>query len=255
MELEPTRPLNLRGGQDNLFETSKYPIPFEFNADVVSVFDNMINRSVPLYHEVSRTVVELAKRFYTDGSKIVDVGCSTGTTIEMLAHAFSRINKQVELIGVDPSRDMLDEAQSKLDPFSDQHKVSLVETEAHDASYENASVVIMNYTLQFIPVMERRSLLAKIQRQMRPGGMLFLSEKVRSNHAAVQEVTTLQYERFKEGAGYSRTEIERKKEALDRVLVPLSYQEMSELLSDVGYKQVEPILRWHNFTSFIALKK
>jgi len=247
--------LTLKGDADRLFETGKYPVPFAFNDEVAQVFDDMVSRSVPLYKEVALLVAEWTNKFYQPGTTIYDIGCSTGTTIDLAARYLSHFDRRANFVGIDTSEPMLARAKSKLAGWSREHQIQLTNINALDMQYSNASVVIVNYTLQFIPVAQRLKLLKNIHDGLVPGGILFLSEKLRSCCPEFHELVTDSYERFKEVRGYSRTEIERKKEALDNVLVPLTLDEQSELLRSAGFNFFEPMIRWHNFTSFIAIKK
>lgn len=249
-----TDKLTLGGEADQLFARGRYPAPFAFNEEVAQVFDDMVSRSVPLYREVAVAVAEWTNKFYQPHSKIYDIGCSTGTTIDLSARWLSHFGKHAHYIGIDTSAPMLQRAKAKLAGWSEAHKIELLHSDALDVSYEDASVVVVNYTLQFIPVIKRAELLKKIHDGLRPGGILFLSEKLRSCCPPFHETVTDIYERFKESRGYSRTEIERKKEALDNVLIPLTLDEQSRLLQQAGFRHFEPMIRWHNFTSFIALK-
>jgi len=247
--------LTLKGEADRLFESNKYPVPFAFNDEVAQVFDDMVSRSVPLYKEVALLVAEWTNKFYQQGTTIYDIGCSTGTTIDLAARYLSHFDKSAAFVGIDTSEPMLARATSKLAGWSKDHRIELLCKNALDVQYTNASVVVVNYTLQFIPVGQRLTLLKMIYDGLVPGGILFLSEKLRSYCPEFHELVTDSYERFKEARGYSRTEIERKKEALDKVLVPLTLDEQSDLLRAAGFHYFEPMIRWHNFTSFIAIKK
>lgn len=253
-ELDPQK-LTLHGEADQLFATGKYPVPFSFNDEVAQVFDDMVSRSVPLYKEVAIAVAEWTNKFYQPGTNIYDIGCSTGTTIDLSARYLSHFDKQASFIGVDTSESMLARARSKLAGWTQEHSIELLLSDAMKVDYCNASVIVVNYTLQFIPVTKRRKLLEKLYAGLLPGGILFLSEKLRSCCPEFHEAVTDNYERFKEAHGYSRTEIERKKEALDNVLIPLTLEEQSELLRSSGFTCFEPMIRWHNFTSFLAIKK
>lgn len=246
--------LTLQGDTDRLFAQGKYPAPFAFNEEVAQVFDDMVSRSVPLYREVAIAVAEWTDRYYQPGTKIYDIGCSTGTTIDLSARFLAHSGKQAQYVGIDTSAPMLQRASAKLAGWKPTHEIELLHTDALNVSYDNASIVIVNYTLQFIPVAQRAALLRKIYNGLRPGGILFLSEKLRSCCPEFHETVTDIYERFKESRGYSRTEIERKKEALDNVLIPLTLDEQSRMLTQAGFNHHEPMIRWHNFTTFIALK-
>jgi tRNA (cmo5U34)-methyltransferase len=249
-----TDKLTLAGDADRLFARGRYPVPFAFNEEVAQVFDDMVSRSVPLYREVAVAVAEWTNKFYQPGTVIYDIGCSTGTTIDLSARYLAHFGKRARYVGIDTSEPMLQRARAKLAGWADTHTIDLCHQDALTVSYDNASVVVVNYTLQFIPVVQRAELLQKIHAGLRPGGILFLSEKLRSCCPPFHETVTDIYERFKESRGYSRTEIERKKEALDNVLIPLTLEEQTRLLRQAGFAHAEPMIRWHNFTSFVAIK-
>jgi tRNA (cmo5U34)-methyltransferase len=68
--------------RDDIFDDSKpRGGDFKFDDEVAAVFDNMISRSVPLYAEQQRIIVEVVKRYWRPGYDIYDLGCSTGTTL------------------------------------------------------------------------------------------------------------------------------------------------------------------------------
>ena len=167
--------LHLVGGHDNIFESGPYPSPFEFNEDVATVFDDMVTRSVPMYREVIDGLIYWTKRFYQQGSVIFDLGCSTGTTIDILAQT---LEPGANFVGIDISRPMVKRANAKLSWAFEKHSIQLLQEDVNMSDISNASVVIMNYTLQFIPLEERLRLMQRIYRGLRPGGILVISEKV-----------------------------------------------------------------------------
>lgn len=243
--------LYLRSERDELFEKGPWPKPFAFNDAVARVFDDMVSRSVPLYHEVVACAAHWARRYYQEGTKVVDVGCSTGTFMELLGRYFP---EPIHMLGVDNSEPMLEQAKQKLEELASYHTIELECEGAANANYQNSSVVVMNYTLQFLPVSERKLVLQKIYDGLVPGGLLFLSEKVKSSVPQFQETVTQYYEAFKEANGYAKTEIERKKEALEHVLVPLTYEQQALMLVECGFSSVETLIKMHNFTTYVALK-
>lgn len=243
--------LKILGSEDKIFSSEGFPRPFAFNRDVANVFDDMVIRSVPLYAEAIETLIYWVAKHYKVGTKIYDLGCSTATTMEALLRA---LPNKLEIVGVDNSMPMIEKAQEKLANYDNRSYTFLCD-DIQNVALETCSVAIMNYTLQFIPVSLRGKVLADIADALQPGGFLFLSEKVRSSDPLVQETVTAIYEDFKLKQGYSRDEISRKKEALDNVLVPLTEMEQTQLLIDSGFSHVEIVLKWNNFTTFVAVKK
>ncbi len=246
-----TTQLYLSSEKDDLFDRGPWPKPFCFNEAVVRVFDDMVSRSVPLYHEVVAAAAHWAMAYYQPNTRIIDIGCSTGTFLELLGRF---LGTPATLVGVDNAHPMIIKAEEKLTKQKQKHQVELYCQSALDTDFSNSSVVVMNYTLQFLPLPQRETLLKKIYDGLVPGGLLFVSEKVKSSCPQFQETLTHHYEAFKARNGYAQTEIERKKEALEHVLVPLTYEQQIQMLTDSGFAYVDAIIKLHNFTSFVALK-
>ncbi|MCB9644840.1 MAG: carboxy-S-adenosyl-L-methionine synthase CmoA [Myxococcales bacterium] len=252
-EMDPKIPtqLYLSSEKDELFERGPWPKPFAFNEEVVRVFDDMVSRSVPMYHEVVACAAHWAMLYHQPETRIVDVGCSTGTFLELLGRF---LKQPAILVGIDNAQPMIEKAREKLATLANQHTVELHCQDAVEASFDLSSVVVMNYTLQFLPMDQRHRLLKKVSDGLLPGGLLFLSEKVKSSSPHFQETMTRHYEAFKERNGYARSEIERKKEALENVLVPLTEKGQIEMLHQCGFLEVETLLKMHNFVTFVARK-
>ena len=242
----------LSGGYDGMFASNNYPMPFEFNKDVAKIFDNMASRSIPLYKEVNYSVVEWAKSFYQKPAKIYDIGCSTGTTILSIAQ---NLDEPVHFIGIDNSKPMIEQSKNKLKFIPAHHSLDLYSTDAMDVDYTDATMVVVNYTLQFIEVSRRKLLLNKIYSGMKKGGILFVSEKIKSQVPEFQKMITMYYENFKFRNGYSMNEIERKKEALDNVLVPQTTEEQIEMVLEAGFSACELLFKCNNFITYVAIKK
>ena len=205
LDRDSVHTIDLRGERDQLFADVNAPVPFEFNSEVAQVFDNMVSRSVPMYEDVTRAVVEWTSEVYQPGTSIYDLGCSTGTTIGAICANFSRNNRSGCFVGVDNSVAMLAKAEAKLRPWLAEHEVVLKTDNLQQTLITNASTVIVNYTLQFIPVHERFDVLRNIYNGLVPGGILILAEKVKSSSTLLNTKQTKLYESFKESRGYSRT--------------------------------------------------
>jgi len=236
---------------DRLFETSFYPKPFAFNEEVARVFDDMVKRSVPFYEEVARILLSLAHVYCSEGSRIYDIGCSTGSTLLLLSQ---NLAFPLQLIGIDNSQAMIGRAQEKLGAAKEEDSKTFLCKSALDEVYEGAALIICNYTLQFISVRDRKKLLSKLYSGLKPGGMLFLSEKIRYADPEMQEAITGIYEAYKRSRGYSQNEIEKKKEALENVLVPVTLEEQISWLKECGFRTVDVAFKWHCFVSIVAIR-
>jgi len=244
--------------KDNLFDDDSRPVlPFEFNENVAHVFDDMAERSIPFYKEVQRLITSLVLTFYQKESSLLDLGCSTGTTLCLNAQALSDhgITGQ-KLIGIDNSGPMCREAEKKVaggNGFN--QNISILEGDINSERFEPASVIIMNYTLQFIPPFQRELLLNKIFKALVPNGILLVSDKILQSCTDISRIFVDHYYQFKRGKGYSEMEISRKREALENVLIPYTIKEEKELFQKAGFSGVDIFFSWYNFSSFICFKK
>ncbi len=227
--------------------------PFEFNEGVATVFDDMVQRSIPFYQEIHQLILDLVVREYKFKGKIVDLGCSTGTTLSMLETVLKEKSDRVpHFIGIDTSAPMLEQAQKKCATV---RKAEFIEIDMTEYDFEGTEIVILNYTLQFLKHSARIGLLKKIYDSMLPGGIILLSEKIQSPQAPMQEIITDLYYDFKRRNGYSELEISQKREALENVLVPVTPKEQLEMLEDAGFDYSEMLFRWYNFASYLGIKK
>ena len=225
--------------------------PFTFDEEVADCFDDMVSRSVPYYHEIHRILLDILPYQVRDGDVIYDLGCSTGTTLKVLSKGLESLD--VKLVGLDQSPPMIAKAKEKCS--SCHHGPDFYCQDVLTFPLEECGLVIMNYTLQFVPRHQRAELVQRIHQSLRPGGMFVLTEKIESPDRGVQNLQTNLYWDFKRRNGYSELEIAQKRDALEDVLVPLSPTDQMELLSESGFgPQVDMIFRWYNFACFVGIK-
>lgn len=224
-----------------------------FDDRVANVFEDMINRSVPGYSTIIAMIGVLAERYCQEQSNIYDLGCSLGGAT--LASARGVRCKDYSIIAVDNSIAMIEKLESKLADFPELSShiqcrcENLLETEI-----SNACVVVLNFTLQFIPLAERAGLLEKIYAGMKPGAVLIISEKIVFPDETLNKLFIEMYHGFKENMGYSKLEISQKRAALENVLLPESIATHRERLQQVGFHSFDVWFQCFNFASMIAFK-
>ena len=239
---------------DKVFSKKKEVIEtFEFNEEVTQVFDDMITRSVPFYNEIHRIIVDIYKKIKFKDEVIYDLGCSTGSTIKLLHQALPNSKSSPFFIGVDNSPSMIDECGRKLSNEKD-ISYELIQGKIQDIELKSSKLIIMNYTLQFIPKELRLQILKKIYKSLQKGGIFIMSEKIKPECFNVHTLYTDLYYDFKRRNGYSNLEIMQKREALENFLTPNTIREQKNLLGAAGFESFETIFQWYNFASFIGIK-
>ena len=237
--------------QDKLFRAKqRFLKDFNFGKQTAAVFDDMLDRSVPFYGEVQRMMGEIAAEFAVEGSHLYDLGCSTGNTFLALDPV---VAPGVRFIGVDASQDMLRRARQKLRGLRHEHELVCADLN-QGVPVTNASVVIMNLTLQFVRPLYRQQLMKQLAGGVNERGCLILIEKVLSKHSTINRLFIKYYYAFKERQGYSDLEIAQKREALENVLIPYRFEENQELLLSSGFSECDVFFKWHNFCGILALK-
>lgn len=238
-------------GKDHLFDQGHWQTRFAFDASVAAVFDDMALRSIPMYREVMQTLGYWAKAHAQPDTQIIDLGCSTGTS---LIACMSQIPEHLGVVyrGIDNSDAMVAQARIKTRALFPDRPTIIEHSDIVTANLGRASVVILNYTLQFVPPSHRLLLLTRIFDCLLPGGILFLSEKLTIDDPAIHRLSTEEYYRFKEAQGYSKLAIERKRQALEQVLIPMSFTEEMNLLAKAGFTPIEVPVKWNQFCTFVG---
>lgn len=238
--------------RDDLFAVSRETVePFCFDEKVASVFPDMIRRSVPGYDLILEALPWLAARVVQPGSRVYDLGCSLGAC----AHAVRRgIRVEgVEIVAIDASEAMIRRAGEWLAGFRSTTPVHLHCGDIMDAAIKNASLVILNFTLQFIPIHQRIALLQRIRQGMRSGGVLLLSEKIRHRDERLEALITELHHDYKRAQGYSELEIAQKRQALENVLLPETLDVHFDRLRQAGFVSCETWLQHTRFVSMLAM--
>lgn len=226
---------------------------FEFDRHVVSVFEDMINRSVPGYATIVYNLSHFAERFAQNNSNCYDLGCSLGASTLSMRKGLEEKNG-VSIISVDTSKDMLERAQGYIESDSNNTPVKFKEADIQDIVIENASMVVLNFTLQFIPPENRTALIEKIYAGMNEGGCLIISEKIRFEDTATQETLTEIHHQFKREQGYSELEISQKRDAIENIMKVETSKTHINRLADAGFKNPTQWYQNTAFCSFFCIK-
>ena len=195
-------------GTDRLFDSPRHLVDFAFDESVASVFPDMIRRSVPGYETVTPLTGLIAARHLPENGRCYDLGCSLGAATHAVLRAVG--DRPCEIVAVDDSAAMLTRARASTDG---EDRVSWLLADVRKVAIAGADVVILNYTLQFLPPEDRLSLLRSIREGLNETGVLLLSEKLEAS----EYVTDLHVD-FKRANGYSDLAISQKRAALEKVM-------------------------------------
>ena len=240
--------------KDYIFNSNNYPKHFVFDEQVSEVFDDMISRSIPFYQNLIKMQGEILQNFLKQANQeqkiILDLGCSTGNSLIYLALLFKKF--RVRFIGIDNSLEMLNKAQQKAKQYIGLPSIEWKNKTLGIDKLPIADAINFHFTLQFIDSSKRMQLIKELYEILPKKGILLLSEKIK-----LQTTFTYWedfYFNFKKENGYSHLEISRKREALERVLEPWTYEENINALRECGFNCIDCYFRWYNWAAFIAIK-
>jgi len=228
-------------------------IDFQFDERVVAVFPDMIQRSVPGYGMIISNIGILAAKYAQAGSHCYDLGCSLGAASLAMRQRIAA--PDCDIISVDNSPAMIERARELLALDTESTvPVTIICANLQNVTIENASVVVLNFTLQFIPPAERLALIRRIYAGLRPGGILILSEKIAFSEPERQQFHEELHHDFKRANGYSDLEISQKRSALEKVMIPETLACHQERLQGAGFSSSELWFQSFNFVSLVAIK-
>lgn len=242
-----------RFSKDQLFASPLSElVDFSFDEKTVAVFPDMINRSVPGYSLMQSLTGLVAAEVVTENSRVYDLGCSLGASSLSVINSVGHHDYELQL--VDQSRAMIEQARELLSGHKPGMHINFAELDVRAVNIENASLVMLNLVLQFLPVEDRQALMSGIFAGLNEGGVLLLSEKTAAEVSHSQETVDRLYRRFKKRSGYSDLEISQKRQALENVMRIESPEMHIERLKTAGFNQIVPVFRALGFVTLMAVK-
>jgi len=207
---------------------------------------------VPGYQTIINHTGELADRFVQQNSYCYDLGCSLGASTLAIRERIE--DRNARIFAVDNSQAMLDKLATILQTQPSDTVTQLITNDICDIQITNASLVVLNFTLQFVPLARRSELISGIYKGLKPNGCLIISEKLHFEPESLNKLLTELHHQFKRDQGYSELEISQKRDAIDEVLMPETLTSHIQRLKDCGFKSVSPWFQCYNFGSMIAIK-
>jgi tRNA (cmo5U34)-methyltransferase len=242
--------------RDDIYKTGSDDEPFRFDDRVARVFPDMLRRSIPGYAASIEAIGSLAARYVRAGTNCYDLGCSLGAATLAMRRGIDQ--PACRVVAIDTSPAMVDrcrEAVSEDDRISGpETEVDVVEADIREVEFVNASMIVLNYTLQFLDLPDRDEVVRRIFEGLNDGGLLVLSEKVVDENAHMEKLLVDLHHEHKRRNHYSALEIARKRAALENVLVPETVAAHRARLETAGFRHTAVWLRYFNFVSIIAIR-
>jgi len=241
--------------KDDIYAASDSPDkPFRFDEAVAEVFPDMLQRSIPGYAASIEAIASLAARYVVPGSACYDLGCSLGAATLAMRDGIK--SPDCRIIAIDSAPAMVERCRELVTTVDDAGKtpVDVQQRDIRDTAISDASMVVMNYTLQFLDLAARDAIVAQIFAGLLPGGLFLLSEKVVDEDEHMEDLLVDLHHEHKRRNDYSQLEISRKRAALENVLIPETVAVHRNRLAAAGFTHSAVWLRYFNFVSIVAIK-
>ena len=227
-------------------------VDFKFDEKVADIFEDMLARSIPGYALTISMIGVIASRFFVEGTNCYDLGSSLGAATITMKRKLE--GKKGKIIAVDNSPQMIARSKEFINADKADFPVDLVCADVRDIKITNASIVLLNFTLQFIHPKERKSLLQNIYNGLNKGGIVLISEKIKFENEEEENLMVDLYYDFKRLNGYSELEISQKRDALENVMIIDSLDTHKKRAREIGFSKFFLWFRTFNFVSYLLIK-
>jgi len=217
-----------------------------FSFDTINDFDSHIELSIPNYKHIWELINSLSSYFIVKNTNVYDLGCSTGLGLKLLL--FKNKVENVKFIGYDSSENLIKESRNT----KDYHIVNVDITD-ENLTFPNASLILLIFTLQFLPTSKKIALLKRIYDSLLTGGAMILTEKIFSETGRIQDIFTFSYYDFKE-QNFSKEDILNKQHDLRYIMKNNTDTEIKKILSKIGFSYIEPFFQSLQFKGWLCIK-
>jgi len=148
--------------------------------EIVNMFDS-IAKSYDLVNRIlsfgidkqwrKKAILESLELINKENISVLDVACGTGDMIE----SFLKYKNDINIIGLDPSKEMLKIAKEKLP------NIKFIQGYATDLPFENNTFDIVSISFGIRNVIETQKAIEEFYRVLKPNGILLILEFTKSN--------------------------------------------------------------------------
>lgn len=218
-------------------------------------FDTHIENSIRGYKDLLNDVVNFSKYFVEDNTTVVDIGCSSGRTVQRMVE-YNDHAPTVSWVGVELEDGFKEELEKRKWAIKRECPNAVVDFQMRDVRdyiFEDCSLVSSIFTLQFLSRKDRQDVVNEIYRGLNEGGAFIFAEKVDCENGRIQDMMTFNYYDFK-SKNFGYKDIMNKERQLRHMLKPYTYNKLEEMLDRAGFTQIQRFWQNHLFVGVIAIK-
>lgn len=218
--------------------------PFS-DADVVAKYAEGPRRMVPGFADLHRMASILLAERVPEAGRVLVVGAGGGLELK----AFAEAHAGWTFDGVDPALEMLKLAERTLGPLASRARLRHGYVDAVPPGPFDAAVCLL--TMHFVPLEERKSLLAEVRRRLRPGAP-FVTAHLSMPKGASRARWLGRYAGYAVTSGVEPEKAQSAAAAVEARLHILSPEEEETLLREAGFPEVDLFYAGLAFRGWVA---
>ena len=232
----------------------KITLDFDNNPPVpTSKYDEMVQMSIPGYEALHTMALSFLRSKLPEEANLLVVGA--GSDMELVT--FGKANSQWQLLGVDPSSNMLSLAQQKIDQNDLVERVKLFQGYTHELSetplYDAATCILV---MHFIPDDgSKLALLQSISQRLKSSATLILVDLFGEKGTETFEQLTQVWKLYSNEMGMSVQIIEKREKAIQEGIYFIPEPRVLELLQQADFGNIIKFYTGLLFGGWVATKR
>jgi tRNA (cmo5U34)-methyltransferase len=229
------------------------PLDFDTNLPIpTSEYDRMVQLSIPGYEALHQMALAFLRAKLPENANLLIVGAGSG--MELVT--FGTANPQWQLLGLDPSANMLAIARQKIEQQGLSERVKLFQGYTHELTetilYDAATCILV---MHFLPDDgSKLALLESIAQKIKPATTFILVDMFGEKNTVLFEQLVSIWRLYSQGIGLDSEIIEKREQTMRESIHPIPEARVIELLQKAGFGNVVRFYTGLIFGGWIATK-
>lgn len=206
-------------------------------------------RLVPALSELHRMMRLLLAESLSDQARLLVLGAGGGLELKALAEH----QPDWQLLGVDPSSAMLEQARLHLGDL--QQRITLQRGVIHDVQASSHDAAVCLLTLHFLPEVERRDTLQAIAERLKPGAPLVVAHHSFALEQGRHDRWLSRLAEWAVQAGIPASHAQGNSQAMKQNLPVLSPVQDERILHEAGFEDIELFYTALTFRGWICRRR
>ena len=215
-----------------------------------AAYDKRVREAIPGYDALHVLSCQIVAETTAGKGRALVIGAGTGAECVALAESCPNL----AVVGVDPSKEMLDHAEAKVNERGLTGRVRLYPVKVGELPkfepFDAATLLLVMHFLKDDGA--KKTLLEEVAAHLRPGAPLVIADLFGTWEDEWQQRLRAWWRHLQLAAGIPEAEVEKGFRHVDRDIFPLTEARLAELLAETGFGKPEPYFRALCFGGWVA---